>query len=70
MSFFPEELPEKERLLAEVLRTRLPRRGQTEPLVAIEWYNTVRDVAQVFFPVGSDGWYAFMSKAGYFESGN
>ena len=55
-------------LLAKVLRSKHPIRGTTDPLVAVEWFETVRDVAQVFFPVGSDEWYEFMGEAGYFES--
>ena len=66
MSFQPAVLSEKEILLAKVLKLRQPVRGRTEPLVAVEWYETLRDVAQVFFPVGSDAWYEFMNEAGYF----
>jgi hypothetical protein len=69
MSFFPKICSEKELELARVFRSIRPIRGQTEPLVAVEWYETLRKVAEVFHKMGTDGWYEFMGEAGYF-SGN
>ena len=60
----PSLLSPKETLLAEVLRSRKP--GEfTDPLVGLAWYQNVRDIAQVFFPVASDEWYEFVKVAGY-----
>jgi hypothetical protein len=69
MSFFPKLCTEKELELARVFLSIRPVRGKTEPLVAVEWYETLRRVAEVFHPMGSEAWYEFMTEAGYF-SGN
>jgi len=59
-------IPDRELDIARAIRAHRPVRNDTDPLVAVEWFDLLRDIAQVLYPIGSDGWHQFMDEAGYF----